>query len=862
MTVASDVSRSGPYNGNGSTTIFNYEFRILDAEHLQVIKTLSSGHEITLTLGTDYTVSGVGNPDGGQVTLSVAPSAGEKLTILRSVPFVQETDLENQGPYYAETVEDAFDLATMRDQQLREQLSRTLRIPASSQTGSSLELPAPEASNVIGWNGTATGLRNYDAAEFATIVAYGQARADIFDGDGVTTAFELTDSPANIANLDVSIGGVTQLPNTDFQWSSGTTITFTSPPPLGEKILVRYMRALPVEDSALRVELAQTGGEGLITGWTVSALLADTTLNYGNRSAGDIIFAGGFRYEVAPSIATDEHVTTAGGLKLYVLPDGGVYYNIRAFGAVGNEVHNDTPMIQKAVNVAALLGGVAFVPTGNFRTEATINLPTNGAIVGADRDTSVLIGFPNRNHSIITIDGRYTRVEGLFIRGGYVGIRHDKWPSKLVDGCQIYNNRIMYNTVGVLMNNAFICEVARNYICFNSVGIISGGGDYELLIRNNVIDNNIGSPTSPGGAGILLYGTSGAVITDNTIEGNRMENGSGGPSVGVAVWSTGINQRTILRGNWCEYNGNQPGSADFIIGRPNETWVTDLQNAVIPTEWRGQFTAPTPSHGVMQIDGNHFLGTKRGVVINLDGAIRTNVTVTNNKFSGSVAEEVRPIELIRGSSSGTGRVKINIHDNGVMGLTAEVDAMMQGIKASYVYHVGDTIPEYGLVKLDGEDLFTARMTTAQFLGLTGATLNVSARAPLTGTATIENGAVKTFGGGAGVRTAEGTGRARAGSSAVFSGTEHVWAVIARGSGSGWTIQAGGNFGFTAANDTSGRTLIHERTALTQNEAQLHTGDYFGWLVMTKAQFDSSSIRGVRRLEISDIQMSEAIPPSP
>lgn len=39
---------------------------------------------------------------------------------MRNVPFTQEMDLENQGPYFADTVESAFDLAVMRDQQLIE----------------------------------------------------------------------------------------------------------------------------------------------------------------------------------------------------------------------------------------------------------------------------------------------------------------------------------------------------------------------------------------------------------------------------------------------------------------------------------------------------------------------------------------------------------------------------------------------------------------------------------------------------------------------------------------------------------------------------------------------------------------------
>lgn len=132
MTVSSETNKSGPYDGNGVTTIFDYKFKIVDEQHLAVIKRDTSGVEITLEIDTDYTVSGVGNPLGGQIETASAPATGETITLLRNVPIVQETDLENQGAYYAETVEEALDLAAMRDQQLQEQVTRSVKIPASA----------------------------------------------------------------------------------------------------------------------------------------------------------------------------------------------------------------------------------------------------------------------------------------------------------------------------------------------------------------------------------------------------------------------------------------------------------------------------------------------------------------------------------------------------------------------------------------------------------------------------------------------------------------------------------------------------------------------------------------------------------
>lgn len=131
MTVASEVSRNGPYTGNGVTTVFGYDFRVLDAAHIRVLRT-EGGVETTLTLGADYTVGGVGDTGGGAITTTVPPTTSQKITILRNVPFTQETDLENQGAYFAETIEASLDLAAMRDQQLSERLDRAAVVPASA----------------------------------------------------------------------------------------------------------------------------------------------------------------------------------------------------------------------------------------------------------------------------------------------------------------------------------------------------------------------------------------------------------------------------------------------------------------------------------------------------------------------------------------------------------------------------------------------------------------------------------------------------------------------------------------------------------------------------------------------------------
>jgi len=131
MTISSEINRSGPYNGDGIATAFEYKFKILEPRHLQVIRTDASGTDSILVLDADYTVTGIGNDGGGSAVIVPAPADGTKITLLLDVPFTQETDLENQGAYYAETVEQALDLVVMRLQQLKERAARAVTIPPS-----------------------------------------------------------------------------------------------------------------------------------------------------------------------------------------------------------------------------------------------------------------------------------------------------------------------------------------------------------------------------------------------------------------------------------------------------------------------------------------------------------------------------------------------------------------------------------------------------------------------------------------------------------------------------------------------------------------------------------------------------------
>jgi len=174
MTIANEDARTGPYNGNGSTTVFAYDFKVTDQSHLVVTLTSSAGVDTIQTITTHYTVSGVGDEGGGNVTMVTAPASGEQLTITRSVTKTQTNDYQNRGSFRPDNVEGALDKLTQITQDLDEELNRAVKQPVTSTTELTFPAPTGNASKVIQFNSSADGL---EAGPTATEISNAETNA-------------------------------------------------------------------------------------------------------------------------------------------------------------------------------------------------------------------------------------------------------------------------------------------------------------------------------------------------------------------------------------------------------------------------------------------------------------------------------------------------------------------------------------------------------------------------------------------------------------------------------------------------------------------------------------------------------------
>jgi len=149
MTVTS-TNQKVQFNGNGSTTVFAYNFKIFASSDLSVILRSAAGTETVQQLTTNYTVSGVGETSGGNVTMGTAPPSGTTLTILRVQPNLQGLDLVPNDPFPAGSMEDALDKLTFMVQTHDEEIGRSIKASKTNViSGSEFTVSATDRANKL-----------------------------------------------------------------------------------------------------------------------------------------------------------------------------------------------------------------------------------------------------------------------------------------------------------------------------------------------------------------------------------------------------------------------------------------------------------------------------------------------------------------------------------------------------------------------------------------------------------------------------------------------------------------------------------------------------------------------------------------
>lgn len=131
MTVQNTIAKN-VYAGNGSTTVWPYTFALSpeDGGHVQVIVADALDVE-TMVPANEFRV----DTDDQTVTYPLTGDplpAGHRIALKRVLPKVQELNLENQGPFFADDIETSLDRIVMLIQQISEETERAVKVGETS----------------------------------------------------------------------------------------------------------------------------------------------------------------------------------------------------------------------------------------------------------------------------------------------------------------------------------------------------------------------------------------------------------------------------------------------------------------------------------------------------------------------------------------------------------------------------------------------------------------------------------------------------------------------------------------------------------------------------------------------------------
>ena len=150
MTVANNTTRN-QYTATSGQTVFPYTFEIFDKGDLVVLK-----NGVQLTEGANYTVTGVGFQNGGNITLLTGATAGDIITAYRDMAYERTTDYQTSGDFLAAEVNADFDRLWLAVQQNEEADSRAIRKPITDAASVNMELPAAaqRADKILAFDGS------------------------------------------------------------------------------------------------------------------------------------------------------------------------------------------------------------------------------------------------------------------------------------------------------------------------------------------------------------------------------------------------------------------------------------------------------------------------------------------------------------------------------------------------------------------------------------------------------------------------------------------------------------------------------------------------------------------------------------
>jgi hypothetical protein len=496
MTVSNTTSRN-QYTATSGQTVFPYTFEIFDKNDVAVLK-----NGTLLSEGTDYTVSGVGNDSGGNITLTVGATASDIITIYRDMPLNRETDYQNSGDFLAQEVNDDFDRLWLAAQQVATNNLQAIRKPDSDLDSIVTELPtaANRANKFLSFDG------------FGNVITLTGTSGSATDAANVT--FTQTGSGAQATTVKEKLNEIVSVE--DFGAVGNGTVNDTD---AIQAAIDSGAKKIYLGDSG-KTYLVKTTDDGLVT--TDAACLT--------ISSNDVTFFG------EATLKRDEDIHA------HIILVTGDNVTIKGIKINGNRSNNDLTGSDVHVADSIKIKNADYCKVYNCEVYDNIGKGINGT--GVTYSEIMFNTIKNSGRSAIQVASEST-----------VACSYNK----------IHFNQINGTDDGEFANGIFLSQssgsTAKNLTgYYNSIignvvlnagdwGIESGYRCFYTIIANNIVEKSYA-------VAVGCRDNKGTIITGNNVECNIA--GSSGQMIGVLVdsYQMGTGDAYAVVDSRCTVTGN------------------------------------------------------------------------------------------------------------------------------------------------------------------------------------------------------------------------------------------------------------------------------------------------------------------